>query len=1258
MSTEPLIVPVQLDALVVNKGVLGTHGDFRHWPFNYNALQSFKSPEPPAFSGTTGKPSPGIYLHWNLPRALRSGTQDRPTGKINYPLVPNRWLLVRVHGTNERQCTGWVIESDCPFTGGVKEMLPGYDVARTSQYPVNAAIISAWKQSPDKLRNTVDLDPETNGPQHVNMGIAFPLEGWAERTSGTSFLTAATPGNPAFSIYYAHNTGVFSMHDELKGIGNTSVSYFLTGWYSDAGDDVLGTWQKEKDAAAAYSALLAQLDWKEATAGSKTADRSYYQGMALSIAWDANGAPPANDPLQAVEDSGKLNVSLGNTTVDAFSAMIGKQLEVSGKSTQPAKFLRAFQYDLLPLLNTVNGDALLDERIRQEWFRPEQGGTKWTIATKENSDAPTVLTDNESKWLNELNAQQEKFDRELKVLSALQWQLHAAWWKLGRDPDMSGEEISNEELEHYLDPSNASGITAQVMQQMQVVNGLSRSIPQADWNNAQNPEAALATGINAFAATKKLDASKTLKAVAAPRHWKASDPVMTISGLEPSPAADPDETLTVRYSSELISALNCSGKKADSGNLPKELNGFLSKATLPAVCAPLFTEFLLCDATNAVVLAKSTGIAAKELEAAISAHNAQSYSGTLPSLGLSAWSQPWEPIFAEWQVSYSHIPFGSNDALNWQFNGNDYTYDANNRSADTQDRVVSGVALLSSHPQTLFRRKLKEFLLKYTNTSLDEVKKWIDATDGWKFIAQELTGFHDRLAYRDGRLFRRPNSKEKTGKTDTPLAALAGFSSGAGSGYHAPSVRNVPLLPNGEETQFNGIRHGQMHFERLVVYDKFGRQLWIVERGDNAGTKSAANFPLIRDAAFIPKHPVNTTIPAVAELPPRLLQPARMEFSLRNARTDEAIHTVSMHDNPVGGWIIPDHINRSLLLFDADGKSLGELRLAAHTDGARRTHWQPAPGSTVQTPDQLAAAAPLLHRVAMDAGIASEAAFTAFLHVIDHTLWTIDPLGERDDNNLSVLIGRPLALVRAHMQLQLAGPALRDCSWASTLDPPAPEFTKLSFSIRIGDEHTREDGVIGYFTGNNYSAFSSVTEPTGNQSYIRKTGPGNYPQLKFDEGSFTFFTLLVDPRAGIHAYTGLLPVKQLDIPAACTRPALGAMELNFRTGPVLTEMHATPTVDEMKPAFTNALSIPLPAAHNGTWGWWEKSRDGKSADGFTVDTSFPNTGVKNTANSIREGWLRLTNNPEGKNNAATETTGHTLPVDFNVPSGHRNDPVH
>jgi hypothetical protein len=275
--------------------------------------------------------------------------------------------------------------------------------------------------------------------------------------------------------------------------------------------------------------------------------------------------------------------------------------------------------------------------------------------------------------------------------------------------------------------------------------------------------------------------------------------------------------------------------------------------------------------------------------------------------------------------------------------------------------------------------------------------------------------------------------------------------------------------------------------------------------------------------------------------------------------------------------------------------------------------------------------APHLRAMLDSPQLQQEAGFLAFLAAIDETLWTTDPLGNRADQNLSVLVGRPLALLRTRLQFQLDGDPISDTGWAATFKEPVPDFLSFDFSIRLGDQLTRQDGVIGYFAGSNYDVFHSVAAPRAGdeQSYVTVIGPvggtgaGNYLQLSFAPQSCEYVTVLADPRAPVHAVTGILPVKQCDIPQQFVDQALSAMEISFQMGPLMTVLGATPTQGSTPPTYPESVVYPLPVEQNGFWSWWEKEAASNGWTGYGLVKASSDARSTSTPNSLREGYLQF-----------------------------------
>src|SRR5690606_32712976 len=117
--------------------------------------------------------------------------------------------------------------------------------------------------------------------------------------------------------------------------------------------------------------------------------------------------------------------------------------------------------------------------------------------------------------------------------------------------------------------------------------------------------------------------------------------------------------------------------------------------------------------------------------------------------------------------------------------------------------------------------------------------------------------------------------------------------------------------------------------------------------------------------------------------------------------------------SPIGGWLLPNHLDDSLIVFDPLGNNLGAV-LMIEKDTGTGLRWDSVPGSSdpLGSPPNIANAhVQALVNGLLLAGASGSDALRELLDVIDTSLWAKSPLGQPLPGNLDVLIGTPIAVV-------------------------------------------------------------------------------------------------------------------------------------------------------------------------------------------------------------------------------------------------------
>ena len=326
-------------------------------------------------------------------------------------------------------------------------------------------------------------------------------------------------------------------------------------------------------------------------------------------------------------------------------------------------------------------------------------------------------------------------------------------------------------------------------------------------------------------------------------------------------------------------------------------------------------------------------------------------------------------------------------------------------------------------------------------------------------------------------------------------------------------------------------------------------------------------------------------------LTPRLAQPARLDFRWLAAGSEESRKSdLEMNDHPASspicGWLLPNNLDNSLAVYDAAGRALGSVTIDPDQP------WQPAPG-VIDPPAVEAIANRHLRQVV--SYLETQAAraprsdedpsfLDDFLTALDQALARIEPESFAAHQDLALLMGRPLAVVRASLDLQLRDLPAFHHGWNEFRADLRRNFRdhagvpEVRFPVRLGEYGQLNDGLAGYWREANgaYEGdcfYAPQSESIGHP--LVKTHADD-PMTVFQtlSGAAQTFTMLVDPRGAVHATCGILPTKDIRIPPDQYAAALQAIDVTFLTAPVLSS--------------ASQLQLPLADEPGYRWSWLQK----------------------------------------------------------------------
>lgn len=1151
---KTLLVPMHLDALCLKEptAVRNPTADFSKIPY-CDAQRDVHGDLPPVSESILSDPfeapnltlPAGIHLHWALPAGLMRGEQTEQG--IDFRTVPNRWLVTRMDPAGQVQ-KQWVVESDylhpehaesnaviVPYSPREKqgECAPFRHMGRQVPLELYKCVESSGQYVP--RLTAVGFEPNIRLKDTPKKDFPTLSFGWSEYENQTIYR------EPLFSAYYPNCYSIFGAFD-ASADPEKNYTYEVLGWYADEQQDPLQE-ITHTDTEKFRTALRERYGWTLPEDENSTPPQRLICFSRITL----TGGHYTEHPEKQADISG---IAVADSSVEALSALLAEKID------PPRRDQIEEQLDVLMLQDHLQNEKLdLTARIRETRhnarFDPVRAGTHWEIRLDTKTTTPTAdkeadqtadpeLPPETKSLLKQVNQLQRDYDTLSERIRSRQVRCFDDWYKYllcAYRPMESRFDLPDADVVRFF--MNRRDITP-LEQELAARGKLTKH--HSGSLSSEGASDCIAVRLHqtlneltqhlATLNTAQTDTTYALRNIPQPRYWKPSEPTLVVE----------------------------------------------SKS---------FTKVDRYTRTNLLVTIPWESAVGSPQETMLASSSIRDFITTLkPRKSELGWSnsapfrdcahQPWNPLLLDWQVRV--YPLLNNQDGSGNFHGNlvDRNYQLELNRNDLSEKEIrapltpsastcSGTAILSPSSAGHVRKTAEAFVKKYadspqTSSATETIRKALDILNSTGFLAQKLGGFNDALL-----MHRRT--------MQVPTCEPVAFKNPA---THAPP-EFVERLKKVLDTQqilapqplndFIPLRSGGMRINDLCLIDNFGQ-----------------TQPILPGKVQHPVRMHDPDNPLLARFSPRIVQPMQLSFRWLSGRPGNQESTLDAETSPLCGWLLVNNFGSRLMVYDQDGHALGSLA----SGPTNKAKWIPAPGPGRKTAASNEIANPYLRQVVAFIEGKSERFLNEFLDALENSLETIEPMAEMSDS-LSLLVGRPIAVVRASLNLKLEGLAAINLEWSALRnDLQAAErttnaFTHIQFPIRIGETDQLGDGLIGYWLESKNGFADQIFNSTQQKSssYLvedskiktqEKAQALNLLQTISDPAQL--LTLLIDPRGSVRATSGILPVKTIALPPNLYTSALENLYITFQLAPLLS--------DPLR------MRLPLPEASGFTWSWLEK----------------------------------------------------------------------
>ncbi|MBK7828652.1 hypothetical protein [Nannocystis sp.] len=1055
---------------------------------------------PPAIAGATG---PAICLSWALPAGW--GQPLRADDPHSHPRLPDRWLVVRMA---RRTHTGqaWAAADDEP---DVRAWVVDSGVADASGAPVlvhEAGALAVRRVGRVRtLEQAVAAKPDESRERLTAEGAAASRD-----LTFTAFVPA-----------HLNNLACVDRLNDLPAglaLEDTALSYLVVGWYREPGvDDPITTLQGGgvadiRRALGLYEPGDGKKKKASDTLSLPLGERCVFHGMVAYVDYfnprsylgPAFGAPhpsehPRKHPCESLIYPDRTQIGVGMTGEQALAELCANRDDSTkdGSGAQMAAVLEALLDGTLARWDAVGAEDVKAHARRLATFQTVSSGKEWSVGPADPAAAP--------KDMPPLGAALTKL---LADLNAAQAQADRKSWVVAS----AVEALYTSFWMAQKVGSEVDGLPAYVAAQAAETRAL-----QAEHQKlvaaAAAQEKGLSTALDAALVAGELPVKFTTFAHEAAPFYVPKEPAVAVRNVSPRLPLRPLPRVG-RSTDQIVVDAPRDGQgfqyaRLACASVVAKLKSGLGDPVLDAVLSLLADEASIVEEAVAALVRARSVVPAFHAKSNLSEWVDRGRRLFADLGGAAVWADPRSRPPTLDGSSLIHLPTVDGPTVPladlctlwvqqpWLPLFLDWEVDW--IVGDDSASQLAGRTLLANRPQRVFKDCLDR--LDKAVMEHDAAVHTILSSDAFAAIGQwDVVG--QTLSGIHQQLLTRHDSLPRIAPERATLAGQC-FDGSSGAALGPPQCS-----PN---TPFQWFRRGSLRIRELRVVDLFGQALVLTTTAVSAAQKSQAD---------------------VVPLDDRVLEPTRLVVT----------------QPEILGWIVASRLDHAVVVYDRDGGPLGMIVREA---GAAKL--QPLPAATGEPIKD-----PGLR--AFVTALTGAAAFDRFMALADEALARTQPARSEANPAPAALTGRPLALVRADVQIERRGGPVHDASWlANTYNFKqfmaggaafiAGERSPLrSVSVKIGSQHLPDDGLIAY------QEQAGPIERTLKLASDAKALTMDLPGAEQPAAKAVSF--LIDPHGKLYLDPGVLPVTAFSLPPDMYEEVLARLPAVIRVDPVLVDSNA------------------------------------------------------------------------------------------------------